>query len=88
GLSVGRGQSGGATIPATVHEPLRAQLEHVIHTIFTTSYIHAMRITLLIPAALLLLCAASCVLLIRPRRATAPAAPQPTPPGIQTETRA
>jgi EmrB/QacA subfamily drug resistance transporter len=87
GLSVGRGQSGGATVPATTPGPLRARLEHVIHTIFTTSYIHAMRITLISPAALLLLCAASCVLLIRPRRAAAPVAPQPTPAGMQTETR-
>jgi hypothetical protein len=46
-----------------------------------------MRITLISPAALLLLCAASCVLLIRPRRAAAPVAPQPTPAGMQTETR-
>lgn len=89
GLSVGRGQSGGATIPATVQQPLRVQLEYIIHTIFTTSYIHAMRVTLLIPAVLLLLCAASCVLRLRPQRATAPTnpAPQPAPADAQTQTR-
>jgi EmrB/QacA subfamily drug resistance transporter len=68
GLSVGRGQSGGATLPATVREPLRAQLQQLIHTIFAGSYIDAMRVTLLIPAALLLLCAISCALLIRRRQ--------------------
>ena len=30
GLSVGRGQSGGATVPASVPEPLRTQLQHLI----------------------------------------------------------
>jgi EmrB/QacA subfamily drug resistance transporter len=67
GLSVGRGQSGGATIPASVPQPLRAQLEHLTHTIFTTSYVHSMRSALLIPVILLLLCAASCALLRRPQ---------------------
>ena len=80
GLSVGRGQSGGATVPASVPEPLRTQLQHLIHTIFTDSYIDAMRTTLVIPVALLLLCAASCALLIKPPRpATVPAATQPRP---------
>jgi EmrB/QacA subfamily drug resistance transporter len=69
GLSVGRGQSGGATVPARVPEPLRTQLQHLIHAIFAASYIDAMRTTLVIPVALLLLCALSCALLIRsPRR--------------------
>ena len=71
GLSVGRGQSGGATIPASVPHPLRAQLQHLTHTIFTTSYVHAMRWTLLIPVILLLVCAASCALLLRPQRQAA-----------------
>jgi EmrB/QacA subfamily drug resistance transporter len=88
GLSVGRGQSGGATVAASVPEPLRTQLQHLIHTIFTASYIDAMRTTLVIPVALLLLCAASCALLIKPpRRATVPAAPQPSRAGEHTEIR-
>ena len=79
GLSVGRGQSGGAVVPASVPELLRTQLQHLIHTIFTGSYIDAMRATLVIPVALLLLCAISCALLIRPPRpATVPADPQPS----------
>jgi MFS family permease len=89
GLSVGRGQSGGAAVPASVPEPLRTQLQHLIHTIFTGSYIDAMRTTLVIPAALLLICAAGCALLIRPPRpATVPAVPQPTQAGAHTENRA
>jgi EmrB/QacA subfamily drug resistance transporter len=71
GLLVGRGQSGGVVIPAGVPQPLHSQLEHLVHTIFTSSYVDAMRGTLVIPVALLLLCAACCALLLRPR----PAAP-------------
>ncbi|MGH3170188.1 MAG: MFS transporter, partial [Trebonia sp.] len=89
GLSVGRGQSGGAAVPASVPGPLRMQLQYLIHTIFTGSYIDAMRTTLVIPAALLLLCAISCALLIRPPRpATVLAAPQPGQAGSHTENRA
>jgi EmrB/QacA subfamily drug resistance transporter len=66
GLSVGRGQSGGATVSTGVPEPLRGQLQHLAHAIFASSYIDAMRTTLVIPAALLLLSAIGCALLIRP----------------------
>jgi EmrB/QacA subfamily drug resistance transporter len=89
GLSVGRGQSGGATVPASVPQPLRPQLQHLTHTIFTSSYIDAMRATLVIPVALLLLCAISCALLIRPPRpATVPVTPEPSRAGAHTEDRA
>ncbi|WP_194923662.1 DHA2 family efflux MFS transporter permease subunit [Catenulispora pinisilvae] len=79
GLAVGRGQSGGATVAAGVPEPLRTQLQRLVHTIFTGSYVDAMRSTLIIPAALLLLCAAGCALLIRPQRPATPATSQPRP---------
>jgi len=79
GLSVGRGQFGSAAVPADVPEPLRTQLQHLVHTIFTGSYIHAMQVTLVIPVALLLLCATSCALLIRPLPATTQAAAQARP---------
>lgn len=78
GLAVGRGQSGGATVPASIPEPLRSQLRQLTHTIFTTSYVDAMRSVIGIPVVLLLLCAVSCALLLRPRRATAPR-PEPSP---------
>jgi EmrB/QacA subfamily drug resistance transporter len=81
GLSVGRGQSGGATVPASVPQPLRTQLQHLVHTIFTGSYIGAMRTTLIIPVILLLLCAISCALLIRPPRSATVLAPQPARAG-------
>ncbi len=77
GLSVGRGQSGGATVAANVPEPLRTHLEHLVHMVYTGSYIHAMRAALVIPVALLLLCATGSALLIKQRPATVPAAPQP-----------
>jgi len=48
-----------------------------MHTVFTGSYVDAMRITLVIPAALLLLCAASCALLLRPRPGAVPVDPPP-----------
>jgi len=86
GLSVGRGQSGGAIVSAGVPVPLRTQLQHLIHTIFTHSYIDAMQTALLIPVVLLLLCAISCALLIRPpRAATVSVAPQPSRAGAHTE---
>lgn len=78
GLEVGRGESGGATIPASVAEPLRGQLQNLVHTIFTTSYVGAMRSTLAIPAVLLLLCAAGCATLLNPRRAATPAPARPS----------
>jgi EmrB/QacA subfamily drug resistance transporter len=88
GLSVGRGQSGGATVPASVPRPLRPQLQHLIHSVFTSSYIEAMRTTLAIPVALLLLCAICCALLIRPPQpATVRAASQPGQPGARTDSR-
>lgn len=86
GLSVGRGQSGGAAVPASVPPSLRPHLQNLIHAIFAGSYIDAMQATLLIPVALLLLCAISCTLLLRPPRpAKAPAAPQPSRDGARTE---
>src|ERR1700689_5291678 len=52
--------------------------QHLMHTVFTGSYVDAMRITLVIPAALLLLCAASCALLLRPRPGAVPVDPPPS----------
>lgn len=87
GLAVGRGESGGATIPASVAEPLRSHLQNLVHTIFTTSYVEAMRSTLAIPAVLLLLCAVSCAVLLNPRRAATPAPAQPTAVAADAGTR-
>ena len=86
GLSVGRGQSG-VTVPASVHQPLRTQLLHLLHTIFTSSYVDAMRITLVIPVVLLLLCAIGCALLLKPRAVAAPAVPQRHPADAKAGTR-
>lgn len=79
GLSVGRGQSGGATVPATVPQPLRQHLGDLIHTIFAASYVDAMRLTLVIPVALLLLCAVAAALLPRLGATKAAAAAEPSP---------
>jgi EmrB/QacA subfamily drug resistance transporter len=77
GLAVGRGQSGGAAVPASTPEPLRSQLSLLVHMIFTTRYVDAMRSALVIPVVLLLLCAASCALLLRRRPAVEPS-PEPS----------
>jgi EmrB/QacA subfamily drug resistance transporter len=87
GLQVGRGQSGGATVPASVREPLRSQLQRLAHTVFTTSYIGAMRSTVVIPVVLLLLCAVACAVLLRPQPAAPSPAAQPSPAGAEPGTR-
>ncbi|HEX4225095.1 MAG TPA: DHA2 family efflux MFS transporter permease subunit [Pseudonocardiaceae bacterium] len=76
GLSVGRGQSGGATVPATVPAPLRSQVQDLVHSVFTGSYIDAMRSSLVIPVALLVACAIGCALLLKQRSAAVPASAQ------------
>ena len=67
GLSVGRGQSGGVTVPTTVPAPLRPQVQDLIHSVFTSSYVDAMRLSLVIPVALLLASAITCALLLKRR---------------------
>jgi hypothetical protein len=64
---------------AGVPEPLRSQLQRLAHTVFTTSYIGAMRSTVVLPVALLLLCAMACAVLLRPQPAAPSPAAQPSP---------
>ncbi|HEY2699492.1 MAG TPA: MFS transporter [Pseudonocardiaceae bacterium] len=87
GLSVGRGQSGGATVPASVPASLRPQVQDLMHNIFTGSYIDAMRMSLVIPVALLLVCAITCALFLKPRAAATPAAAQQDPATAESTTR-
>ncbi len=76
GLEVGRGQSGGAQAPAGL-PPQAAQLvQRLIHDVFVNGYSNAMRPTLAVAVAALLLGAVSCVLIAQrvKRSASAPAA--------------
>jgi len=63
GLELGRGQSGGAQLPATL-PPQTAQLvQRLVHDVFVNSYVSAMRPTLAVAAAALLLGVLSCLLI-------------------------
>jgi EmrB/QacA subfamily drug resistance transporter len=64
GLQVGRGQPV-APIPAGTRPSLAGQLEHFYTDVFTHGYIAAMRPTLAVSVALLLVGAAACLLLRR-----------------------
>jgi len=62
GFQVGRGQSGGIQLPANIPAQVAAQLQHLVHDVFTQGYILAMRPTVGVGVAVLALAALSCVL--------------------------
>lgn len=67
GLDVGRGESGGVQEPTGLSAPVAAQVQNLTHTIFTDSYVHAMRYCVAILVVLLLACSASCAVLLKPQ---------------------
>jgi EmrB/QacA subfamily drug resistance transporter len=69
GLEVGRGQSGGAQVPAGLPPPAAELVQRLIHEVFVNSFVVAMRPTLAVPVAGFLLGAASCLLIVRRRTA-------------------
>ncbi len=69
GLEVGRGQTGGSGVPAGVPAQAAAQIAGYFHDVFTNAYIAAMRPTLLISIAVLLVAASSCLFIVRRRQA-------------------
>jgi MFS family permease len=73
GLEVGRGQTGAGQLPPSVPPQVAAQLERIFHDVFVNAFINAMRPTLIVPVAVLLLGAVSC-LFIQRRKAAAEAA--------------
>lgn len=77
GLQVGRGQSGGAQIPAGLPPPLQEQLARLIHDVFASAYLMAMRPTVLVAVAVLLLASLSCLLIRAQRQPAATAAEIP-----------
>ena len=67
GLEVGRGQSGGAQVPAGLPPQAAELVQRLSHDVFVTGYTNAMRPTLAVATGVLLLGAASCVLIGRRR---------------------
>jgi hypothetical protein len=71
GLEVGRGQDGGARLPAGLPPAARLQVQHLVHDVFTGAYVGAMRPTVLVAVAVLLLAALTCLLVVGGRGAAA-----------------
>jgi MFS family permease len=62
GLEIGAGQSGGSLqLPAGVPVQVVAQLQQIAHDVFVNAFVIAMRPTLLLPIAVVLLAAVSCL---------------------------
>jgi EmrB/QacA subfamily drug resistance transporter len=73
GLQVGSGQDGGVKPPPHTPATLAHQIALIGHDVFTTGFVQAMRQTAVMPVAVMMLAALSC-LAIRGRKATAAAA--------------
>jgi EmrB/QacA subfamily drug resistance transporter len=78
GLEVGRGQSGAAALPAGLPPPAVAQVQALARDVFANAFLVAMRPTVLVAVAVLLVAALSC-LLVAGRRRQAQALPEPEP---------
>jgi EmrB/QacA subfamily drug resistance transporter len=65
GLEVGRGQAGGVQVPAGLPPQAADLVRSLIHDVFANGYVDALRPTLGVAVAALLLGAASCVLIAR-----------------------
>jgi len=72
GLEVGRGQSGGAQLPAGLPGQAAELVPRLTHDVFVNGYTAAMRPTLAVAVAALLLGAASCLLIAQSVRRAAP----------------
>jgi EmrB/QacA subfamily drug resistance transporter len=72
GFSIGRGQDGGAVLPAGLPEQARQQVLDLIHSVFVNGFVAAMRPTVMTAVVVLGLAALSCLLVARrPRSAEA-----------------
>jgi len=65
GLQVGRGQDGGAQLPAALSAQVRQQLLDLVHSAFANGYLAAMRPTVMVAVAVLMVAALSCLLVVR-----------------------
>jgi MFS family permease len=75
GAGIGAGQGGRISLPAGLPASLVPQVERITHAIFANGYVSAMRGTLVMPLAVLLVGAFSCLLV--QRKTVAPAGGQP-----------
>ena len=65
GLQVGRGQDGGAQVPAALPAQVRRQVLDLVHSVFASGYLAAMRPTVMVAVAVLALAALSCLVVVR-----------------------
>ncbi len=66
GIGIGAGQGGSSvSLPAGVPVQLAREIEHIAQAIFTNGFVDAMRSTMLLPIMVLVVGAASCVLIKR-----------------------
>jgi EmrB/QacA subfamily drug resistance transporter len=71
GLQIGRGQDGGVRLPAGLPPQLSQQLTALVHDVFVNAYVAAMRPSVMVGVAALVLACASCFLVIGRRGAPA-----------------
>lgn len=84
GLDVGRGQTGASLrLPPGVPQQIVEQLERLAHDVFNAAFVAAMRPTLVLPIAVLVLSAVSC-LAVRSRRAAGGHGTPAGPPEAET----
>src|SRR5262249_33689870 len=65
GLQIGRGQSGGFHLPAGLPAQVAHQMQQLIHDVFVNGYATAMRPTLAVAVAAVVLGALTCILIAR-----------------------
>jgi len=65
GLQVGRGQSGGFHLPAGLPPQVAHQMQQLVHDVFVNGYATAMRPTLAVAVAAVVLGALTCILIVR-----------------------
>ena len=73
GLQVGRGQTGGAPLPAGLPAAVQSQVQALVQQVFDNAYLAAMKPTVGVAVAVLLLGALSCLLVQANRGAARPA---------------
>jgi len=71
GLQVGRGESGGSGIPAGLPPALVSQVQRLVHDVFVGAFTTAMRPTLGVAVAAVVVGALSCTLITRRRKVSA-----------------
>jgi EmrB/QacA subfamily drug resistance transporter len=82
GIQVGAGQNGGISNQAGLPASIAAEVGRIGHDVFTFGYVDAMRATMVMPVALLLIGAASCFAIKRRKR---PAQPGPAAAAAASE---